>query len=73
MYRLWEEETVFVLAGGEEAGREIAGLRRLADDFLAAYARPPKGPVTKVLVRARRPSGEKGMLKGSVSLTFPSN
>ncbi|HEX9204751.1 MAG TPA: DUF3047 domain-containing protein [Candidatus Deferrimicrobiaceae bacterium] len=73
MYRLWQEETVFVLAGGDEAGKEIAGSRRLADDFRAAYARPPKGPVTKILVRARRPSGEKGTLKGNVSLAFPAN
>lgn len=73
MYRLWEEETVFVLAGGEEAGKEIAAVRRLADDFRAAYARDPKGPVTKVLVRAQRPSAEKGAVKARVSLGFPSN
>lgn len=73
MYRLWDEETVFVLAGGEEAGKEIAMVRRLADDFRAAYARDPKGPVTKVLVRSRRSSVEKGAMKASVSLGFPSN
>ncbi len=71
MYRLWKEETVFVLAGGEEAGKEIALVRRLADDFRAAYARAPKGPVTKVLVRARRPSAEQGVLKARVALGFP--
>jgi hypothetical protein len=73
MYRLRDEETVFVLAGGEEAGKEIAAVRRLADDFRAAYARDPKGPVTKVVVRSRRPSAEKGVMKGSVSLGFPAN
>ena len=73
MYRLWDEETVFVLAGGEEAGKEIAVVRRLADDFRAAYARDPKGPVTKVLVRSRRPSAEKGAMKARLSLGFPSN
>jgi hypothetical protein len=73
MYRLWDEETVFVLAGGEEAGKEIAMVRRLADDFRAAYARDPKGPVTKVLVRSRRPSAEVGAMKARMSLGFPSN
>jgi hypothetical protein len=73
MYRLRDEETVFLLAGGEEAGKEIAVVRRLADDFRAAYARAPKGPVTKVLVRAGRPSAEKGAAKAGVSLAFPSN
>jgi hypothetical protein len=73
MYRLWDEETVFVLAGGEEAGKEIAAVRRIADDFRAAYARDPKGPVTEVLVRSRRPSAEKGAMKASVSLGFPAN
>jgi hypothetical protein len=48
-------------------------VRRLADDFRAAYARDPKGPVTKVLVRSRRSSVEKGAMKASVSLGFPSN
>jgi hypothetical protein len=71
MYRLREEETVFVLATAEEAGKEIGVVRRLAEDFRAAYARVPKGPVTKVLVRARRPSEERGSLKASVSLGFP--
>jgi len=73
MYRLRDEETVFVLAGGEDAGKEIVAVRRLADDFRAAYARDPKGPVTRVLVRSRRPSGEKGAIKVSVSLGFPAN
>jgi hypothetical protein len=73
MYRLRDEETVFLLAGGEEAGKEIAVVRRLADDFRAAYARAPKGPVTKVVVRAGRPSAEKGTAKAGISLGFPSN
>ncbi|MGB7630562.1 MAG: DUF3047 domain-containing protein, partial [Candidatus Deferrimicrobium sp.] len=40
MYRLREEETVFVVAGPEEAGKTISSIRRLGDDFRAAYGRP---------------------------------
>jgi hypothetical protein len=71
MYRLWEEETVFVVAGPEEAGKTISLTRRLADDFHAAYGRSPKGPVTEVRVRARRPSGEKGPVRASITVRFP--
>ncbi len=71
MYRLWEEETVFVVAGPEEAGKTVSATRRLGDDFLAAYGRPPKGPITEVRVSARRPSREKGPLRASVTLRFP--
>jgi len=71
MYRLWEEETVFVVAGPEEAGRTISSNRRIGDDFLAAYGRPPKGPVTEVRVSARRPSREKGPLRASITVRFP--
>ncbi len=71
MYRLWEEETVFVVAGPEEAGKTISSTRRLADDFNAAYGRPPKGPVTEVRVSARRPSREKGPLRASITVRFP--
>ena len=71
MYRLWEEETVFVVAGPEEAGKTISSTRRLADDFKAAYGRPPKGPVTEVRVSARRPSGEKGPVRASITVRFP--
>ncbi len=70
MYRLYEEETVFILAGREEAGKEISSARKLATDFLAAYGRPPKGPVTKVVVEARRPSGEKGPANTSIMASF---
>jgi hypothetical protein len=71
MYRLWEEETVFVVAGPEEAGKTISSTRRLGDDFRAAYGRPPKGPVTEVRVSARRPSREKGTVRCSITVRFP--
>jgi hypothetical protein len=71
MYRLWEEETVFVVAGPEEAGKTISSTRRLGDDFRAAYGRPPKGPVTEVRVSARRPSREKGPVRASITVRFP--
>jgi hypothetical protein len=71
MYRLWEEETVFVVAGPEEAGKTISSPRRLGDDFGAAYGRPPNGPVTEVRVSARRPSREKGPVRASITLRFP--
>ena len=71
MYRLWEEETVFVVAGPEEAGKTISSTRRLADDFNAAYGRPPKGPVTEVRLSARRPTREKGPLRASITVRFP--
>ena len=70
MYRLWDEETVFVVAGPEEAGKTISVTRGLADDFGAAYGRPPKGPVTEVLVSARRPSREKGPAHASITVRF---
>ena len=71
MYRLREEETVFVVAGPEEAGKTISSTRRLADDFKAAYGRSPKGPVTEVRVSARRPSREKGVAHVSITVRFP--
>jgi hypothetical protein len=71
MYRTGEEETVFILAGEEEAGKKIQAKRDLKEDFLAAYGRPPKGPVTGIIVRADRPSGESGNRSGSVTLTLP--
>ena len=71
MYRLWEEETVFVVAGPEEAGKTISSTRRLGDDFRAAYGRPPGGPVTEVRVSARRPSREKGPVRASITVRFP--
>ena len=71
MYRLREEETVFVVAGPEEVGKTITAARRLGDDFLAAYARPPKSPVTEVRAGARRPSGTNGPLRGSITVRFP--
>jgi hypothetical protein len=71
MYRLREEETVFVLAGPEEAGKAISSARRLGDDFLAAYGRAPKGPVTEIRASARRSSREKGTVRASVTARFP--
>ncbi|MFA6146836.1 MAG: DUF3047 domain-containing protein [bacterium] len=71
MYRLWEEETVFVVGGPEEAGKTLSSTHRLGDDFRAAYGRPPKGPVTEILVSARRPSREKGPVHGTITVRFP--
>jgi hypothetical protein len=71
MYRLWEEETVFVVAGPEEAGKTISSIRHLADDFKAAYGRSPRGPVTEVRVSARRPSNEKKPVHASITVRFP--
>ena len=71
MYRLREEETVFVVAGPEEGGRTISSTRRLGDDFRAAYGRSPNGPVTEVRVGARRPSREKGPVRASITVRFP--
>jgi hypothetical protein len=71
MYRLWEEETVFILAGPEEIGKNISTGRRLSEDFQAAYGRPPKGPVTEVLVEARRPSRETGPAHTAITLRYP--
>jgi len=71
MYRLWEEETVFVVAGPEEVGKTISSTRRLADDFKAAYGRSPKGPVTEVRVSARRPSNEKKPMHAFITVRFP--
>src|SRR5512140_2187394 len=71
MYRLWEEETVFIVAGPEEVGKTISSTRRLGDDFIAAYSRPPKGPVTEIRASARRPSREKGPVRASITVRFP--
>ncbi|HEY5191805.1 MAG TPA: DUF3047 domain-containing protein, partial [Candidatus Deferrimicrobium sp.] len=71
MYRLWEEETVFVVAGPEEVGKTISSTRRLGDDFRAAYGRPAKGPVTEIRASARRPSREKGPVHASITLRYP--
>ena len=71
MYRLSDEETVFVLVGDEERGKTIAVRRDLAADFRAAYGRDPRGPVTRLIVRAERPSREKGAIKAGVRVAFP--
>jgi hypothetical protein len=73
MYRLWEEETVFILAGREESGKEISASRRLKRDFEAAYGRPPKGPVTQVLVEARRTSMAERPADSSITVRFPAD
>jgi hypothetical protein len=69
MYRLGDEETVFVVAGIEEAGKRIASDRDLAADFRAAYGRPPSGPVTAAAIRLDRPAGETGPLKASLEVS----
>jgi hypothetical protein len=71
MYRLGEEETVFILAGEEEKGKKIQAKRNLKEDFQAAYGRDPKGPVTRIVVRAERPAKESGPVRASVRITLP--
>jgi len=71
MYRLKEEETVFILGGEEERGKRIKGSRKIKEDFRAAYGREPRGPVTRILVSAVRPSGEEGLIGVEISLSSP--
>jgi hypothetical protein len=71
MYRLADEETVFILAGEEEKGKKVRSERNLKEDFLAAYGRPPAGPVTGLVVRAERPYREKGPLSAAVAIALP--
>ena len=71
MYRLADEETVFILAGDEEKGKKVRSDRNLKEDFLAAYGRPPAGPVTGFVVRTDRPSGERGPLSAGVAIALP--
>jgi hypothetical protein len=68
MFRLTDEETVFVIAGIDEAGKRIGSKREAAADFRAAYGRQPAGSVTDVVVRLDRPSKEKGDLGVSFDL-----
>jgi hypothetical protein len=65
MFRIDDEETVFVVAGKDEAGKSIESKRTFSDDFQAAYGRLPKGPITGVGIRLERPSNEKGAVKAS--------
>jgi hypothetical protein len=69
MYRLEEEETVFILGGEEERGKRIKGSRKIKEDFRAAYGREPRGPVTRILVSANRPSREEGQIEVEIRLT----
>jgi len=71
MYRMGEEETVFILAGEEEQGKRIDFVRDLREDFRAAYGREPKGPVTRMLVSAERPSRESGPIQSEIRITSP--
>jgi hypothetical protein len=71
MYRLEEEETVFILGGDEERGKRIKRSRKIKEDFEAAYGRPPRGPVTRILVSAIRPSGEDGQIEVEIFLSSP--
>lgn len=70
MYRASDEETVFILVGDEERGKRIAVRRDLAADFRAAYGRDPRGPLTRLIVRAERPSREKGTVKAGIRLVL---
>ncbi|MGB7970997.1 MAG: DUF3047 domain-containing protein [Candidatus Deferrimicrobiaceae bacterium] len=71
MYRLGEEETVFLLGGKGERGKRIRVSRNLKEDFRAAYGRDPKGPVTRILVSAQRPSREDGPIETEIHLSSP--
>ena len=71
MYRLEEEETVFLLGSKGEQGKRIHESRHLKEDFRAAYGRDPKGPVTRLLVSGERPSREKGPIETEIRLSSP--
>lgn len=71
MYRLGEEETVFVLAGPEERGKPVHASRDVRDDFRAAYGRDPKGPVTRILVQAERPAHAAGSIETRIRVSSP--
>jgi len=71
MYRLEEEETVFILGGEEERGKRINEERKIKEDFQAAYGREPRGPVTRILVSGTRPSGEDGQIEVEIRLSSP--
>lgn len=71
MYRISEEETVFVVAGADEAGKTVESTRRPLEDFRAAYARDPKGGITGAVVRFGRPSSEKGKVNVTFGVTLP--
>jgi hypothetical protein len=71
MYRLGEEETVFLVGGEGERGKRITAPRNIVEDFRAAYGREPKGPVTRILVSAERPSREDGPIEGEIRITSP--
>ncbi len=71
MFRLGEEETVFVLGAEGERGKRMGGERRIKEDFRAAYGRDPRGPVTRILVSAVRPSGEEGRIEVGIRLSSP--
>jgi hypothetical protein len=72
MYRLEENETVFILAGPDEAGRRVSARRDLLQDFAVAYGRVPQGPVTRFIIRAERPVGEEGPIRTEIHLVLPS-
>jgi hypothetical protein len=65
------DKVVFILAGEEEKGKKVRSDRNLREDFLAAYGRPPTGPVTGFVVRADRSSGERGPLSAGVAIALP--
>jgi len=71
MYRLGEEETVFLLGGKGERGKRIRVSRDLKEDFRAAYGRDPKGPVARILVSAQRPSREDGPIETEIHISSP--
>jgi hypothetical protein len=68
MFRLSDEETVFVVAGQDEIGKRIEARRVIDADFKAAYGRASKGTATEIRVRFDRPSNEKGNLRVAFDL-----
>ncbi len=74
MYRLWEEETVFILAGPEEAGKKISTARQPRNDFRAAYGRPPEGAGDEGSASRRggRPDA-KAPAQTSITVRFPAD
>ena len=71
MYRLGEEETVFLLGDKGERGKRIRVSRDLKEAFRAAYGRDPRGPVTRIVVSAQRPSREDGPIDITLRITSP--
>jgi hypothetical protein len=71
MYRLHEEETVFVVAGEDQAGKEVTVERDVRADFRAAYGREARGGVDRIVAGGGRLAGEDGAASVKVAVTLP--